>query len=65
MTAVYLINVGVPHFGEEAEGWWRVRVVNWKLDVSLGEQREVEHGETPEREEPMFGARCIIWICGM
>lgn len=40
MTCVYLVNVGVPHFGKKAEGWWGVRVVNWKLDVSLREQRE-------------------------
>lgn len=35
---LYLINVGVPHLGEEAEGWWGVRVVHGELDVSLGEQ---------------------------
>lgn len=38
----HLINVGVPHLGEEAEGWWGVRVVDWKLDVSLGEKTEVD-----------------------
>lgn len=38
----HLINVGVPHLGEEAESWWRVWVVNWKLDVSLEEQRDVD-----------------------
>ena len=31
----YLINVGVPHFGEEAKGRWRVRVVDGELDPSL------------------------------
>lgn len=31
----YLINVGVPHFGEEAESRWRVRVVDGELDPSL------------------------------
>lgn len=36
----HLVNVGVPHLGEEAEGWRGVWVVNWKLDVSLGEQTE-------------------------
>lgn len=32
----YLVNVGVPHFGEEAESWWGVRVVDRELDSSLG-----------------------------
>lgn len=32
----HLINVGVPHLGEEAEGRRGVRVVYWELDVSLG-----------------------------
>lgn len=39
---VYLVDVGVPHLGEEAEGRWGVRVVDWELDVSLGEQTEVD-----------------------
>lgn len=39
----YLVDVGVPHLGEEAEGWWGVRVVNWELDVSLGEQTQSTH----------------------
>lgn len=32
---VYLVDVGMPHFGEEAEGWWGVRVVDRKRNVSL------------------------------
>lgn len=31
----YLINVRVPHFGEEAESRWRVWVVDGELDPSL------------------------------
>lgn len=38
----YLVDVGVPHLGEEAEGGRGVRVVNWELDVSLGEQTEAD-----------------------
>ncbi len=36
----HLVDVGVPHLGEEAEGWWGVWVVNGELDVSLREQTE-------------------------
>ncbi len=37
----YLINVGVPHFGEEAESRWRVRVVDGELDPSLRAREDV------------------------
>lgn len=32
----HLIDVGVPHLGEEPEGRWGVWVVNRELDPSLG-----------------------------
>lgn len=38
----YLVDVGMPHLSEEAEGRWGVRVVNWELDVCLAEQTEVD-----------------------
>lgn len=34
-SLVYLVDVGVPHLGEEAKGWWGVRVVDGKRNVSL------------------------------
>lgn len=36
----YLINVGVPHLGEEAEGRRGVWVVYGELDPSLEKQNE-------------------------
>lgn len=35
----YLIDVGVPHLGEETKGRWRVGVVNGELDTSLWDTR--------------------------
>ncbi len=35
---LHLINVGVPHLGEEPEGRWRVWVVYRELDPSLEEK---------------------------
>ena len=37
----YLVNVGVPHFGEEAESRWRVWVVDGELDPSLRATRHI------------------------
>lgn len=34
-SLVYLVDVGMPHLGEEAEGGRGVRVVHGKRDVSL------------------------------
>lgn len=31
----YLIDVWVPHLGEEPEGWWGIRVVDGELEASL------------------------------
>lgn len=36
----YLINVGMPHFGQESEGRWRVRIVHREFNMSLNETRE-------------------------
>lgn len=36
----YLIYVGVPHLGEEAEGGRGVWIVNWELDMSLKHQNQ-------------------------
>lgn len=32
----HLIDVGVPHLGQEPKGWWGVRVVDGKLEACLG-----------------------------
>lgn len=40
---LYLINVGVPHLGEEAEGRWGVWVVYGELDPSLGHNNSSSH----------------------
>jgi hypothetical protein len=37
----YLIDVWVPHLGEEPEGWWGIRVVDGELEASL---QMVENG---------------------
>lgn len=31
----YLVDVGVPHLGQEAESWWRIRVVDGELEPGL------------------------------
>lgn len=31
----YLIDVWVPHLGEEPEGWWGIWVVDGELEASL------------------------------
>lgn len=38
----HLIDVGVPHLGQEPKGWWGVRVVNGELEARLVGGRE--HG---------------------
>lgn len=40
IVQIYLVDVRVPHFGEKAESWWRVRVVDGKLDPSLGVRKD-------------------------
>ena len=47
----YLVDVGVPHLGEEAEGRGRVGVVDGELDPSLqGRERERERERERARE---------------
>lgn len=36
----YLVDVGVPHLGQEAEGRWGVRVVDGELEACLGVGRK-------------------------
>lgn len=36
-----LMDVWVPHLGEEPEGWWGIRVVDGELEASL---QMVENG---------------------
>ena len=38
---LHLIDVGVPHLGEEPEGRWGVRVVYRELDPSLGHKTDI------------------------
>ena len=40
---LYLIDVGVPHLGEEPEGWWGVWVVYRELDPRLGHKNRSLH----------------------
>lgn len=35
LVITYLIDVWVPHLGEEPEGWWGIRVVDGELEASL------------------------------
>lgn len=35
LSQAYLVNIGMPHLGEEAESRWRVRIVDRELDTSL------------------------------
>lgn len=36
----YLIDVGVPHLGEESERGWGIGVINWELDASLQNKKK-------------------------
>lgn len=49
-----LINVGVPHLGEEAKGRWGVWVINWELDVSLEEKAEADSQHVLQTPKPDF-----------
>lgn len=34
-VVLHLIDVGVPHLGEEPEGWWGIGIIYRKLNSSL------------------------------
>lgn len=37
-AATHLVDVGMPHLGEEAEGWGGIRIVDRELDVGLEDE---------------------------
>lgn len=39
----YLINVGVPHFGQESEGRWWIWVVNRKFNMRLKRKKNTKN----------------------
>lgn len=38
VMVTYLINIWVPHFCQKSEGWWRIWVIYWEFQMSLGKR---------------------------
>lgn len=55
----HLIDVGVPHLGQEPKGWRGVRVVDGELEACLG------GGQRAGRTQPgpaLLSPQCCVWV---